>query len=369
MSAAATSFPAPAPSRAGLHQVLASAAPGDAITELALQTRTLLRQVGPSEIYARHIAPALADDVLPIERYRPRNARGILIVHASIGQAEVHEFLTGRPEPLVLVYHNVTPGRFFEPYDTVFAGLLDVGRREVERLRPRVVCAIADSEYNARELSAMGYRDVRVVPPVMDVRRLSRITPSEATLRVVEKLEGPVLLSVGQLMPHKRPDFLIEAMHVANTYLGMRGSLLLVGHQRLERYAHAIREQLRDLNLSSVHLVGPVDEADLVAFFRSAHAILTASEHEGFCLPLLEAMGFEKPIIARACAAIPETVGDAAFLLPADGGPVLFAEAVAEVLSNDPVRRELVAAGRRRLVEVERRPPEVAFVEALLEVV
>lgn len=357
------------PCGVGLHQVLASASPGDAITDLALGTRDLLRRVGPSEIYARHVAPALADEVLALERYRPPHARNLLIVHASIGQSEVHEFLTYRPEPLVLVYHNVTPGRYFEPYDTVFADLLEVGRREVERLLPRVVLAIADSRYNARDLEAMGYRDVRVVPPVMNLRRLTGQTPSDATLRHLETVPGPILLSVGQLLPHKRPDFLVEMMHVAGTYLGMRGTLMLVGHQRLERYARAIKEQILELNLSNVHLVGPVGEAELVALFRSADAIVTASEHEGFCLPLLEAMAFEKPIIARACAAVPETVGDAAFLLPAEQGPVLFAEAVAETLSNESVRRQLVAAGRRRIDELERRPPNLSFVESLLEVV
>src|SRR5665213_1586868 len=282
------------PSGVGLHQVLASASPGDAITDLALGTRDLLRRVGPSEIYARHVAPALADEVLALESYRPRHARNLLIVHASIGQSEVHEFLTYRPEPLVLVYHNVTPGRYFEPYDTVFADLLEVGRREVERLLPRVVLAIADSRYNARDLEAMGYRDVRVVPPVMNLRRLTGQTPSDATLRHLETVPGPILLSVGQLLPHKRPDFLVEMMHVAGTYLGMRGTLMLVGHQRLERYARAIKEQVLELNLSNVHLVGPVGEAELVALFRSADAIVTASEHEGFCLPLLEGHRFEK---------------------------------------------------------------------------
>ena len=110
-------------------------------------------------------------------------------------------------------------------------------------------------------------------------------------------------------------------MHIAETYLGMRGFLMLVGHQRLERYTRAIREQVQELNLAGVHVVGAVDEADLAAMFRSADAVVTASEHEGFCIPLLEAMTFEKPIVARACAAIPETVGDAALLVPADAGP------------------------------------------------
>ncbi|HEV7524345.1 MAG TPA: glycosyltransferase [Acidimicrobiia bacterium] len=353
----------------GIHQVLVSASPGDAITNLALGTRRLLRRVGPSEIYAFHVAPELHDDVLPLARYRTRHARNLLIFHASIGQGAVHDFLTSRSEPIVLVYHNVTPGKYFEPYDPIFAGLLDLGRLEVERLRPQVVCTIADSQFNARELEAMGYDDVRVVPPVVNVRRLANVEPRESTMRHLESLHGPMLLSVGQLMPHKRPDFLVQMMHVADTYLGMSAFLMLVGHQRLDRYTRAIREQVLDLNLAGVHVVGAVDEADLAAMFRSADLVVTASEHEGFCLPLLEAMTFEKPIIARGCAAIPETVGDAALLVPEYEGRTYFAEATTALLADEKLQRRLVAAGTRRLAELERRPPDVAVVEALLEVV
>ena len=353
----------------GIHQVLVSASPGDAITNLALGTRRLLRRVGPSEIYAHHIAPELHDDVLQLTRYRTRHARNLLIFHASIGQSAVHDFLTSRSEPLVLVYHNVTPGEYFEPYDTVFAGLLELGRVEVERLLPRVVCAIAASRFNARELEAMGYRNVRVVPPAVDVRRLSKVRPRASTLHHLDTLPRPMLLSVGQLMPHKRPDFLVQTMHIANTFLGVNGCLMLVGHQRLDRYARAIREQVLELNLPGVHVVGAVDEADLVAMYRSADAVVTASEHEGFCLPLLEAMTFGKPVVARACAAIPETVGDAALLLPAYQGPTFFAEAVTTLFGDEALQDRLVAAGQRRLGEIERCPPDAAVVEALLEVV
>jgi glycosyltransferase involved in cell wall biosynthesis len=357
------------PAGVGIHQVIVAASPGDAITNLALGTRRLLQRVGPSEVYAHHVSPALHGDVLPLAAYRPTHARSLLMFHASIGQPQVHEFLTARAEPLVLVYHNVTPGRYFEPYDPVFADLLEMGRREVERLRPQVVCAIADSRYNARELEEMGYRDVRVVPPVVDFRHLSTVEPRASTMSHLAGFDGPIMLSVGQLMPHKRPDFLVHAIHIAETYPDLHGFLLLVGHNRLERYTRAVREQIQELYLAGVHVVGPIDEPDLAAFFRSADVVVTASEHEGFCIPLLEAMSFEKPIVARACAAIPETVGDGALLLPPDEGPTLFAEALAELLAQEPLRRELVANGTRRLQELERRPPDVEIVEALLEVV
>jgi glycosyltransferase involved in cell wall biosynthesis len=181
--------------------------------------------------------------------------------------------------------------------------------------------------------------------------------------------EGPVLLSVGQLMPHKRPDFLVQVMHIAETHLGIYEFLFLVGHQRLSRYNRAIREQIQELNLAGVHVVGAVDEPDLAAMFRSADVVVTASEHEGFCIPLVEAMTFEKPIVARACAAVPETVGEGAVLLPAHEGPVLFAEAVSEVLAKQTTHDAVVAGGRRRLAELERHPPDVAVVETLLELV
>jgi glycosyltransferase involved in cell wall biosynthesis len=357
------------PSGIGIHQVLVAASPGDAITNLALGSRALLRRVGPSHIYARHIDPALVGDVLPLTSYRPSHSHNLLMFHASIGQAEVHEFLMSRSDPLVLVYHNVTPGEYFAPYDLVFADLLELGRREVASLRPRVVRAIADSHYNARELEAMGYRDVRVVPPVLDVWRLSKVEPRASTMHHLATFEGPILLSVGQLMPHKRPDFLVQVMHIAETHLGIYEFLFLVGHQRLSRYNRAIREQIQELNLAGVHVVGAVDEPDLAAMFRSADVVVTASEHEGFCIPLVEAMTFEKPIVARACAAIPETVGDAGLLVPAEQGPELFAEAVAETLANPSLRADLVAGGRRRLAELEAHSPETAMIDALLEVV
>jgi glycosyltransferase involved in cell wall biosynthesis len=353
----------------GIHQILVAASPGDAITNLALGTRRLLREIGPSEVYAHNIAPELAGNVLPLWAYRPAHTQNLLLFHASIGQPEVHEFLDTRPEPIVLVYHNVTPAHYYDEYDPAFADLLVLGRREIERLRPRVVGAIADSRFNARELEELGYRDVRVVPPTVNLHRLAHVEPRAETMHTLQALARPIMLSVGQLMPHKRPDFLVQMMCIAESYLGMEGLLFIVGHQRLERYTRAVHQQVLELNLQNVRILGAVDENDLAALYRGSHLVVTASEHEGFCLPLLEAMTFEKPIVARACAAIPETVGDAALLLPPEQGPSFYAEAVTETLANEPLRTELLAGGARRLAELERRPPELRVLEALLEVV
>jgi len=158
-------------------------------------------------------------------------------------------------------------------------------------------------------------------------------------------------------------------MHIAESYLGMNGMLILVGHQRIERYARAVSQQVQELELQRMRIFGAVDEHDLAAMYRCADLVVTASEHEGFCLPLLEAMTFGKPIIARACAAIPETVGDAALLIPPHHGPSYYAEAVTETLANEPLRAALTAAGDHRIATLEQRPPEARMLEALLEVV
>ena len=353
----------------GIHQILVVASPGDAITNLALALRQLLRTAGPSEIYARHVDPALHDDVLPLEKYKPHHARNALIFHASMGQPEAHEFLIARRETIVLWYHNITPPEYFARYDPAFAELLAAGRLELVALRERIAVAIADSAFNAAELEDLGYERVRVVPPLLGSRNLPTVEPRESTLHHLEMLDAPIFLSVGQLLPHKRPDFLVQGAHICETYLHMENHLLLVGHHRIPRYSRAVRDQVRELNVLRIHLVGYVDEADLAAMFRMASVVVSASEHEGFCLPLVEAMRFQKPILARSCAAIPETTDDAALLLSEAVGPAMYAEALLELTANSGLRTDLVTRAATRVDELDAAGDESAVLAALLEVV
>jgi glycosyltransferase involved in cell wall biosynthesis len=354
----------------GIHQILAAASPGDAITNAALEYRDVLRRVGPSEIFARHIAPSSAGEVLPLGEYRACGSQGVLVYHASIGEPMVAAFLRSRHEPIVLVYHNITPAKYFADLDETFAELLVLGRDELEFIRPRVARAITDSQFNATELEAIGYEDVRVIPPVVDPLRLVRTTPDAGmTTHLERSFRDPMLLFVGQLLPHKRPDLLVESMHAAVTYLGLNATMLLVGQNRFSRYADAISAQIHELNLPQVHVVGLVDDATLAAMFRHAAAFVTVSEHEGFCVPLLEAMAFDVPVIARACAAIPETVGDGGLVLPPWAGAELIAEAIVRVIADTSLHADLVARGRQRLDELTALDPSVAMLEAIAEVV
>lgn len=357
-----------------VNQIVVAAAPGDAVTTSALEYRSLLRRVGPSEIFAQHVDPALAGDIheLPwyhqLDRGSRRPTDDLIIFHGSIGAPEVFSFIMARPERVVLVYHNVSPAPMYHPYDPAFAGLLETGRRDIARLAGKVLMALAPSAYNAFELVAMGYRDVRICPLVVDVEQLRSLEPD---VRVTEELlahDGPVLLYVGTLLPHKSPERLVKAFHVLSTYLQPDAQLLLVGASRSAAYRRRLDTFVRDLNLPGLRIVGSVSEEAKATYYRRADVFVTASSHEGFCVPPVEAMGFEVPVVARGCAAIPETLDGAGVVVPPEEGSLLFAEAVERVLTDEELRHDLVSKGTKRLDAFQPEDARASFLRHILSV-
>lgn len=358
-----------------IDQVVVSAAPGDAVTNSALAYRELLRRVGPSEIFARHVHPDLDGDVLDLETFhqrRPHSTRSradVILFHGSIGSPEVFAFINGRPERIVLIYHNVSPAPAFMPYDPAFAALLESGRRDLRALAGRVVLALTPSAFNAQELEEMGYRDVRISPLVVDSARLRRLDPAAEVLQELDELDGPLLLSIGQLLPHKEPERVVAAFHVLSTYLRPDAHLVIVGASRSLPYRHRLDTFIGGLALPRLRLVGSVTDEELAAYLTRADVFTTASSHEGFCVPLLEAMAFGVPVVARACGAVPETMGDAGVLLPADAGPLLFAEAVHRVLDDEALRATLAQRATVRLDHFRADDTAAGFLRHLAEVV
>ena len=353
-----------------IHQLLVSASPGDAVTDAAFGFRKLLRQIGPSEIFARYIDPRLHNDVHSLPVFERCSSPGdLLIYHASIGEPEVVRFLLEWPGRLVLVYHNITPAKYFASLDPAFAQLLTNGRVELALLRDRTEMALAVSRYNAAELEALGYRDVRVCPLPVDLDALAQVRPDPVTAYQLARFDGPLVLFVGQLLPHKRPDLLLSAFHVLSTYLMPGVHLAMLGAGRQIRYRDALIEQARELGLlPACRIPGWVEPGVLAAYYRAADVFATMSEHEGVCVPLLEAMRFEVPVLARAFGAVPETMGDAGIVLPAGDDPVLVAEALAEVLTDEKLRHTLVARGRSRVDDFRLESAEALFLSHLAAV-
>lgn len=358
-----------------IHQVLNSASPADAVTDSAFRLRELLRKVGPSEIYSLHVAPEVAHEVhrlflYPPRRERPGGEQHLLVFHASIGEPEVLSFLMQQDDRLVVMYHNITPSRYFRGFNPTFADLLDAGRSELRYLHDKVDLALAVSAFNAAELVEMGFPDVAVAPLLVDVTGPGGVEVDEGMVAALANVlgTGPTLLYVGQLQPHKRPDLLLQAFHLLSTHLMPEARLIVAGIGRLKPYREALERLIHELGLYRATLTGHLTPGQLAACWQEADAFVTASEHEGFCMPLAEAMAHQVPILARRCAAIPETVADAALLVDADAGPELLAEAMAEILENQVLRTEL---NRRAAVRVRAFDPDRAaetFLRHLLRV-
>jgi L-malate glycosyltransferase len=353
-----------------IHQVVVAASPGDAVTDAAFAFQELLQKIGPSGLFARYIDPRLEGQVVPLSVYDAcAHPDDIIIYHLSIGEPEVAQFLLGRPERLVLVYHNITPPEYYTRLDPAFAGLLAGGRAELESLRDRTTLALAVSAYNARELEAVGFSDVRVSPLPVDVAALTATEPDPNTEAELAGLDGPLVLFVGQLLPHKRPDLVIQAYHVLTTYLLPEANLALLGRSRSDRYLRALQTLALELNLHRARIPGWLTPAELAAYYRRADLFVTMSEHEGVCVPLLEAMSFDVPVIARAYGAIPETTGPAGLLLPAEDDPIVVAEAMAELLESVSLRREFAKRGRKRLEHFSVEAARSTFLANLASVV
>jgi glycosyltransferase involved in cell wall biosynthesis len=333
-------------------QIVVGASVGDAVTESALRIRNALLGAVDSNIYGLHVDPRLAHDVGRIDRYplpMHRSSEDVIVYHVTIGDSRLTDFVLHRSERLVLVYHNITPATFFRDVDQGFAQLLDDGRRQLPALLAKADRVIADSAFNAQELIALGRDDVVVTPPPLNLGRLVETQPDTALLESFEQaIPGKMVLFVGQLLPHKRPDLLLGAHHLLVTNYRADTRLVIAGPNRNPRYRDALNAYVQEANLDTVWITGELSDAQLAAFYRRADAFVTASEHEGFCVPLVEAFHFDVPVVARGFGAIPETAGGAALVLPPDTGARHLAEALRRVLDDEPLRATLIRRGRER---------------------
>lgn len=352
-----------------IHQLLVGAGPGDAITDAALRVRSALRRIAESDVYAVHVHPALHSDVLQLDEFPlDGTAEDIVIVHVSIGEPGFVDFVTNCPERIVLSYHNITPAEFFDPLEPEFAARLRAGRWELQALASVACGAIADSSFNAAELVALGMSDVQVAAPPLHTDRLLHVEPDADMTAELESWSGPMVLWVGQILAHKRPDIAIDVLHLLNVNHRPDARLYLAGRFTSPLWASAVVRHVESLKLPTARVLGVVSDAQLASLYRRADAVLITSEHEGFCVPVIESFSFGVPVVARDFGAIKETSAGAAMVLPADAGSPELCEALARVTSDEGVRTEMVRRGRRRAAELTTDSTLRGFLAALTRV-
>src|SRR5688572_1002831 len=301
--------------RPRVHQVLATLGYGDAIGHEVLGIHRVLRGAGyESEIFVETADPRLED--LTID-YREMVGRvspdDILIHHFSIG-SRASRTAYALPGRMVLVYHNITPPEYFIGVHKDLVKLCFRGRRELTAYIVRSALALGDSEYNRQELQDLGFTATGVLPVVPGFAHLDQ--PPDRALAGGFDDGFANILFVGRVIPNKKFEDVIRAFHAYRTRHNPRSRLLLVGsYSGFEKYLAMLQALISQLGTPEVHFLGHVSNEELSALYDVADLFLCASEHEGFCVPLIEAFYKRVPVVAYAATAVPATM---------DGGGVLY---------------------------------------------
>ena len=300
-----------------IHQVLATLGYGDAIGNEVLGIQRVLRAAGyESEIFVETAEPRVRRmTVKYLELPAASHPDHILIHHFSIG-SKASRVAYALPDRMVLIYHNITPPEYFIDVHPALVGLCFLGRRELGLFRDRCDLALGDSEYNRQELAAIGFPRTGVLPVVPDFAHLN----GEPNYQLATQFDDDWtnLLFVGRTIPNKRLEDVIRWFHAYKRWFNPRSRLLFVGEQGgFERYVATLNQLVAELGVKDVHLLGHVSNEELVAFYEIADVFLCASEHEGFCVPLIESFYMGVPVIAYAATAVPATM---------DGGGVLITD-------------------------------------------
>ena len=333
----------------GVHQVLAKLSGGDAIGYEVLGIQRVLRRAGyDSDIFVQLTDPGLEALTRPYHELpdvsHPDN---LLIHHFSLG-SKASRTAYALPDRMALVYHNITPPEYLVNFYPALAGYCYHGRRELRAYADRCVLALGDSEYNRCELEAAGFTRTDVLPVVADFSHLD-VPPNPSVVSMFDD-EWTNVLFVGRMAPNKKIEDVIRFFHEYQTRFNQQSRLLLVGpHEGFERYIVALRQLLDDLRQRNVVLTGQVPNEELTAFYDTADLFLCASEHEGFCVPLIEAFHKDVPVLAYAAAAVPSTM-DGGGVLYDSKDPIRVAALMDAVLSN-PALQDAVARGQREALQ------------------
>ena len=333
-----------------IHQVLATLGYGDAIGHEVLGIQRVLRAAGyQSEIFvetADHRLESQTRDYRELVDFSHRD--NLLLHHFSLG-SKASRTAYALPDRMALIYHNITPPEYFVGVHRRLARQTFRGRRELRAYADRCDLALGDSEFNRHDLETLGFPRTAVLPVVPGFAHLD-LEPNWLVARDFDD-EWTNIVFVGRVIANKKIEDLICWFHAYHTIFNPRSRLLLVGAQSgFERYVASLHQLVGRLDASHIHFVGHVSDEELVAYYECADLFLCASEHEGFCVPIVEAFYKQVPVLAYAATAVPSTM-DGAGVLFEERDPIHVATLMDELISNVDLQDRIVSG---QLAAVER---------------
>lgn len=319
----------------------------DAVGQHTMAVQDLLRARGlGSEVFVELEDPDTVSRTRPFTDYPAVARPGDVLVYQFATASATVDTLLARRETLVVNYHNVTPPECFAPWDNALARHQVWAHQQLRSLAGRAVLGVAVSEVNRADLVTAGFVQTAVVPPVMGVPAVG------GDLRPGRR-RGARWLAVGRLAPNKAVEDIVAALLAYRALYDPEAGLLVIGRPSVPVYARALRRYAADLGLAdAVGFAGRVDDRALTAAYDQADVLVVTSEHEGFCLPVAEAMARRVPIVAYRQGAVPEVLGEAGVLLDAKD-PLTVAAAVHRLATDDRWRHERAMAGVARLESLD----------------
>jgi glycosyltransferase involved in cell wall biosynthesis len=334
-----------------VNQWVPAAHKGDAIGDSARRVRDRLRARGhQSDIFALTIDDDLRSTIRPFAEADARRA-DVTVFHFAL-PSPMTEAFARVPGLRVLQYHNITPAHFWAGYSAALFRLASLGRRELQSLAGRVDLALGDSEFNRRELEGLGFPRTGVMPIAVDLDRITN-APRRPALEELLDDELTNILFVGRIVPNKKIEDHVRLAEHYKRYVDAECRFIFVGrYDGVPRYYARVRALIQRYRMLPDRFIftGPVPDDDLATYYRMADAYVSLSEHEGFCVPLLEAMAADVPVLAYRCTAIPDTLGGAGVeFFPKD--LEVASELLGSLVFDEHIRARVIEGQRRRVME------------------
>lgn len=344
--------------------------PGDATGMHALMIDKSLRQCGiETKVYVEEVKPNQIGNATRFTSYAKENRPDDILIYHLAAPSAIADFLSSRNETLVLVYHNITPAHFFEKWDQVAATGQIWARAQLSRLAPRTTLALPVSKFNQHELIELGYGKSEIVPILLDQSAFAAGSDTEVEAMLQKNRDSGLenFLFVGRLVPNKAQHNLIAALSAYNLIYKRHAVLHLVGRPFSPEYLKMLREVAHQLKVAdSINFALGVSSDQLASYYRGSDALVSLSEHEGFCVPLLEAMHHGLPIVAYDSSAIKETLGDSGLVIGSND-PVTTAVAMNEIITNSTLRDLLKNEMAKRLDQLGLEKSRAKLLSALSE--
>lgn len=290
-----------------IYQLLQTFSHGDAIGNETMSIKKILLDKGfKTGIYGLYCTPQLQKEFLNYRKLDNLKKDDILIYHFAIGCRELCEFIKKINCKKIMLYHNITPSNFFEEYSKLFVEITNAGRQELSMLKDEFDYCWADSEYNKKELIDVGYKvPIDILPLIINFDDYDKALDL-VTLEKYANDDYTNILFVGRIAPNKKQEDIIRIFNFYKKNINPKSRLIFVGNfQGLEKYYLRLMDYVRALELDDVVFTGHVSFNSILSYYNLADIFLCMSEHEGFCVPLVEAMYFDIPVIAYESTAIP----------------------------------------------------------------